>query len=112
MNIDIKPGSYPNSINLGSGGTVAVAILSAADFDATTVNPETVTLASAPVRLKGKGTPMASFEDIDVDGLLDIVVHVSTEALEIIETDEVAVLEGYTFDGIPFRGTDTVRIVP
>ncbi len=55
---------------------------------------------------------MASFEDIDVDGLLDIVVHVSTEALEIIETDEVAVLEGYTFDGIPFRGTDTVRIVP
>jgi hypothetical protein len=47
-----------------------VAILSAPDFDATTVDPETVTLASAPVKLKGKGTPLFSFEDIDEDGTL------------------------------------------
>jgi hypothetical protein len=36
--IDIKPGSDPNSINLGSRGTVPVAILSTQDFDATTVD--------------------------------------------------------------------------
>ena len=34
--IDIKPGSYPNSINLKSNGKVPVAILSSPTFDATT----------------------------------------------------------------------------
>ncbi len=45
---DIKPGSFPNSINVGAGGNVPVAIFSSSTFDATTVDPTTVTLASAP----------------------------------------------------------------
>ena len=70
VDIDIKPGSDPNSINLGSNGNVPVAILSSADFDATTVDPYTVTLAGAEVSLKGKAqTPMASVEDVNGDGL-------------------------------------------
>ena len=52
--IDIKPGSFPNSINLGSNGVVPVAILSTDTFDASTVDPFTVTLAGAAVRMKGK----------------------------------------------------------
>ncbi|HMH53502.1 MAG TPA: SBBP repeat-containing protein [Candidatus Acidoferrum sp.] len=112
VGIDIKPHSFPNSINLGSNGTVPVAILSTATFDARTVNPLTVTLASAPVKLKGKGTPMASFEDVNGDGRLDLVVHVETEALQMGETDSTAVLEGQTFTGRTIRGTDSVRIVP
>ena len=111
VTIDIKPGSFPNSINLGSGGTVPVAILSTATFNATTVDPLSVTLASAPVRLKGKGTPMASSQDVNGDGRLDLVVHVDTTALELSETDTVAVLEGRTFDGKAIRGTDSVRVV-
>ena len=111
VSIDIKPGSYPNSINLGSQGNVSVAIFSAADFDATNVDPTTVTLEGASVRLKGKGIPMSSFEDVDGDGLLDIVVHVDTSALLISSGDTEAILEGETFDGVRIRGTDTVRIV-
>ena len=112
VTIDIKPGSFPNSINLGSGGTVPVAIFSTTTFDATNVNPTTVTLASAPAKLTGKGKPMASVQDVNGDGLPDLLVHVETQALQLSETDTVAVLRGKTFDGKTIRGTDSVRVVP
>lgn len=112
VSIDIKPGSDDNTINLGSKGTVPVAIFSTSDFDATTVDPMTVTLASAPVKLKGKGTPQASTEDVNGDGLLDLVVHVSTEALQLSETATEAVLEGETFDGTKIKGVDIIKVVP
>ncbi len=111
VNIDIKPGSDPNSIYLGSQGNVPVAIFSSPDFDATNIDPVTVTLAGASVMLKGKGTPMASFEDINEDGLLDIVVHVDTTALELSLGDTDAILEGVTYAGVRIRGTDTVRVI-
>lgn len=111
VTIDIKPGSLPNSINLGSNGTVPVAVLSTVAFDASTVDPTTVTLASAPVKLKGKGTPMASLSDVNDDGLLDLVVHVETQAFQLSYGDTLATLEGETFDGMSIRGVDTVRIV-
>lgn len=111
VEIDIKPGSFPNSINVGSNGKVPVAILSSPDFDATQVDPLSITLASGGVWLKGNGTPMASFSDVNGDGLTDIVVHVATDSLLLTNTDTNAVLEGETFDGIAFTGTDTIRIV-
>ncbi len=112
VDIDIKPGTYPNTINLGSSGTVPVAILSSSTFDATTVDPTTVTLAGASVALKGKGTPQSTVQDINGDGRLDLVVHVTTDALQLSDTDTEAVLEGQTYSGQLIRGSDTVRIVP
>jgi hypothetical protein len=112
VTIDIKPGSYPNTINLGSNGVVPVAIMSTSTFDARTVDPTTVTLANAAVRLTGKGKPLASFQDVNGDGRLDLVVHVETSALELTSTDTVAVLKGRTFSGQPVKGSDSVRIVP
>src|ERR1044071_1180859 len=44
--IDIQPGIFPNTVNLGSGGKVAVAIFGGPDSDATTIDPATVTLAT------------------------------------------------------------------
>jgi photosystem II stability/assembly factor-like uncharacterized protein len=110
--VDIKPGSYPNAINLGSNGTVPVAILSDSAFDATTVDPLTVTLAGATVKLRGKGTPMSSCQDVNTDGRLDLVVHVTTEALELTETSVEAILEGATYGGRRIKGSDTVKVVP
>ena len=110
--IDIKPGSFPNSINLGSQGNVPVAIFSSPSFDATTIDPSTVTLASAPVKLKGKGNPMASSEDVNGDGLLDLIVHVDTSTLALTDTSVDAVLEAQTTSGQIVIGTDSVRIVP
>ena len=111
VSIDIKPGSFPNSINLGSNGTVAVAIFSTSTFDALTIDPLTVTLASAAVELRGKGTPMASAQDLNGDGRADLVVHVDTASLQLSDTDTDAVLKGKTFGGKAIQGLDTVRIV-
>lgn len=83
--IDIKPNSYPNNINLGSHGVVPVAILSINEpyFDATLISPDTVFLAGSGVRVRGKGNKyLASEEDVDGDGLLDLVVKVETENLD------------------------------
>ncbi len=115
VTIDIKPGTFPNSINLGSNGVVPVAILSTPTFDARTVDPLTVLLAGANVKVKGKGTPMASFQDVNGDGLLDLVVHVSTDAFELTGGDTQAFLQGKTFStfgGAQVIGSDSVRIVP
>jgi hypothetical protein len=43
---------------------------------------------------------------------MDLVVHVSTEALELTGTDVRAFLEGRTFGNRAVIGTDTLRVVP
>jgi len=122
VSIDIKPGGDPNSINPinpKSQGTVPVAILTKGDFDATTVDPMTVTLAGAHVKLKKNGMPMAAYEDVNGDGRADLVVHVSTqELIQDLRLDESSTevvlreLRGQTFDKMPITGRDKVRIVP
>ena len=113
VNIDIKPGEEPNSINLGSNGKVPVAILSSPTFDASTVDPASVTLAGSKVALKGKGDKyMAAVQDVNGDRLPDLIVHVDTMAFQLTAGDTEAVLEGKTYAGLCIRGTDTVRIVP
>ncbi|MHC4646199.1 MAG: right-handed parallel beta-helix repeat-containing protein [Planctomycetota bacterium] len=114
VDIDIKPGSYPNAINLGSHGLVPVAILSSAEFDATTVDPETVELAGAGVAVRGKSNKyMAQQEDVNGDGLVDLINHVATENLDPNSLqDGYAVLIGTTFGGEEITGTDEITIVP
>jgi hypothetical protein len=109
VDIDIKPYSDPSSINLDALTHVPVAIFSSSDFDATTVDPSTVTLDGAPVRLKNDGTPHFYLDDVNGDGLTDMVVQVSTAGLT---PDSVeATLMGKTTDGETIIGVDPVTIV-
>jgi len=110
--IDIKPGSYPNSINLGGSGVVPVAILTTPDFDAATVDPFTVALAGSTVRLKGKSGNAGSLEDVDGDSDLDLVVQVYIDALDLSPGDAEAILTAFTYAGLPITGSDSIRIVP
>ena len=114
VEIDIKPGSYPNAINLGSQGFIPVAILSSSDFDATTVDPDTVELAGAGVAMRGKGDKyLAHEEDVNGDGLLDLVCKVETENLD-PETFQYGFVDltGQTYDGASIKGEDEIIIVP
>jgi hypothetical protein len=111
--IDIKPGAYPNSINLGSAGVIPVAILSSETFDARTIDPESVRLAGAAVRMVGKsGKLLCHEEDVNGDGHVDLVCQVETVELAIEPGESVAMLVATTASGQTVRGEDSVRIVP
>jgi len=114
VEIDIKPGDYPNVINLGSRGQIPVAILSSVEFDATEVDPATVLLAGASVAIKGKAEHLlAHDEDVNGDGLLDLYLQVETENLNPDELqDGYAYLTGETYDGVKVVGCDEITIVP
>ena len=109
MAIDIKPGSYPNSINLRSRGQIPVAILTtstaqdgSADFDAILVDPETVLFAdAAPVH--------SALEDVDGDGDRDLILHFRTQEVAIEPEDTAAKLTGLTYLKEEFFGLDSVR---
>jgi len=110
--IDIRPGEYPNTINPRSRGSVPVAIFGAPGLDAWMIDPATVTLAGAPVRTTGQAGYQVSIGDLNGDGLADLLVHVSTEAMQIGPADTEAVLEGRTYDGQQIVGRDSIRVVP
>ncbi|GAB4531875.1 MAG: hypothetical protein Kow0063_11710 [Anaerolineae bacterium] len=105
VEIDIKPGSDPNSINLKSKGVVPVAVLTTDDFDASNVDPTTVLFAGAsPVRW--------TLEDVDGDGDMDMLFHFKTQELGLDAGSTEATLTGDTVDGQQIEGTDSVNIVP
>jgi hypothetical protein len=105
ISIDIKPGSGPNSTNLGSRGVIPVAILTTPAFDAADVDPETVVFEGASPVHHGP-------EDVDEDGDLDLVMHFRTQETEIAGDATEACLTGQTFSGQPVQGCDVIRIVP
>jgi len=114
VTVDIKPGSEVNPINLKSQGVIPVAVLSSDTFDATRIDPATVLLAGAGVAVGGDdGRYVAAAEDVNGDGILDLVLHMETEELDPAQLAEgYAVLTGSTVDGVPFEGQDIITIVP
>ena len=115
VEIDVKPGSDPNSINLASNGVIAVAIFTTDDFDAALVDASTVVFAGASAVC---GAP----EDVDGDGDLDMVLYFRVQDTNLPEIyaqwlaqdpgsshQQLAVsLTGETIDGEAFLGTDAV----
>ena len=55
---------------------------------------------------------MATITDVDRDGFMDLVLHMEVEALYLDASDTVAIVEGRTTGGVPFRGADTIRVLP
>ena len=108
VDIDIKPGSFPNSINPRSKGVIPVAILTTATFDATTVDPLSVKFGPAgATESHGRG----HIEDVDGDGDQDLVLHFRTQDTGIQCGYTSASLTGNTFDGAEIQGSDLIRTV-
>jgi len=107
VQIDIKPGSNPNSINPDSEGVIPVAILTTPDFDAYFVDAETVRFGPL-----GAWAEHWALEDVDGDGDEDMILHFRTQDTGIRAGDTEAELTGKTWDGMDIYGSDSVRTVP
>lgn len=108
--IDIRPGNFPNSINLKSKGVIPVAILTTPIFDATTVDVTTVSFAGAPP-VHDMSDPLVVADhqhDVDLDGDIDFVFHFAVQETNILSGNISATLKLKTLDGVRIRCTDSI----
>ena len=108
VEIDIKPHSGPNNLNPQGGGPIGVAVLSNPSFDARSLDPATVRFgpAEAPEIPERRQT-----QDINHDGLLDVVFRFTISATGIPCGATSATLTGQTTGGISIQGSDSVNTV-
>ena len=113
VDIDIKPGSDPNSINTRSMGVVPVAILGSESFDVTNIDVSTLVFGpagAAPAHdLSNPNTYSDHLQDVNDDGFLDLVSHYPQKETGIVCGDTEATISAELFDGTPIEGTDSVN---
>lgn len=127
IEIDIKPGSFPNSVNLKSKGLTPIAIHTTDDFDAIDVVPMSVRLGECdpplePVKYElydcdefpnpDYGDPeFPDAPEMIGDGDLDWVFYFETRVLACLgDVTEVA-LTGITVENISIEGTSDISFV-
>jgi hypothetical protein len=121
VNVDIKPTSWPNPLNVAGKGVLPVAILGTEDFDVTQIDPATILLEGvAPLRwafedVATPGDPLAG-----PDGFMDLSLKFDTQEIvaalgDVNDGDEIILhLMGNLkaeFDGASIVGEDVVRII-
>ena len=118
MNIEIKPGATIIApLNPKAKGNIPVALLSSrddagrVDFNALNVDRSSITFGSTGnekslLRCGKEG------EDVNGDGLLDLVCHFDNQAASFDADDERGEIKGSTTDGMPFEGRGPLKIVP
>jgi hypothetical protein len=110
ISIQIKPGSGEEApVNPRSKGSIPVALMSSADFDALKVDHASVTFG-----VNGDERSLARCnkegEDINGDGKLDLVCHFDNQAAAFEPGDFEGIVKGRSDKGL-FEGRGYVRIV-
>jgi hypothetical protein len=126
VNIDIKPSSCPNPLNVNDKGVLPVAILGSEDFDVFNIDP-------ASIRLEGVAPVRSSYEDVTTpmpidaeicdcttegpDGYLDLTLKFKVQEIvaalvEVNDGEELELtLTGVLHDGTPIEGKDCILII-
>jgi len=110
VEIDIKPGSDPNSINPSLEGDLPVTIKGSYSFDVANVDVTTLAFGRYGAPLEHSHGP--HFEDLNTDGFTDLMAHFRVEDTGIAFGDMEACITGETLGGRLFEGCDAIRTVP
>jgi hypothetical protein len=109
LNIDIKPENNPNRINSDGRGVIPVAILGSEDFDVMTLDPSTVQMDGQGVRMRGKSGRAGSYEDVNDDGHIDLVVQIEDEDVY-TTADTIGIVTAETWEGKLIGGQDSISV--
>jgi VCBS repeat-containing protein len=113
LTIDVLPYSSSNTISSSGSGRTEVAILSTADFSVQSLDLTTLRFGRTglenSLRWK-KGSPEYRYEDVNNDGLLDVIVLFERDLMGFHAGDTEAHLTGQTLDGTEIAGEDDVNL--
>jgi hypothetical protein len=111
LDIDFKPDDTQNLFKLGSKGAVPVVIYGTNTLDATRIDPLTLRLSGAVVKVNKAGKPQVTTEDVDGDGLPDLVAHFDSAGIRLTVESNSILLSGMTFDFRQIAGSADVRVM-
>ena len=127
IDVNVHPNSDPNPVNTGSGGSTPVAIFGSATFNVYDIDTASLTLGDAKVKVVGKkSNELCSYEDIGSydeayfdklnptpDGYPDLLCKFFTVDIfgEGVSGEEVPIKITGEINGLPFEGSDVVKIV-
>lgn len=112
VNIDIKPDSDSNCLNMNGHGVIPVAIFGNSGFDVNDINLDSLSFAGLKVRIRGKRGSLCSFEYVNDDEFLDLVCHFEDNLDNWEPRDGIAGLTGKLQNGKSFEGTDSICVIP
>lgn len=112
VQIDIKPNDDTNALKPQQRAPLPVVVFGSPVFDATSIDPASVTLTSAALKTKGKGDRyMYKIKDINGDGFMDYVASVVIDRFAIPpgSLSQLLTLRAVTFTGQQLEGQDAIR---
>ncbi|MEJ2482337.1 MAG: hypothetical protein P8049_04255 [Gemmatimonadota bacterium] len=119
VRIDVRPYSAANRIPLNAGGTIPVALLGTAEFDVTTVDAASLAFGPAggpwtpPIHdLSVPGVVDDHMQDVNADGIADLLTHYRLLDLAFADGDELGCLAGQTLARTPLEGCESITTRP
>lgn len=107
VQISVKPGDSPTTIERGRDGMIPVAVLSTAEFDAATIDPTTLRVGPTGT----EAVPVRSMlSDVNTDERPDLMLLVRLRDLQVTCDVKAIWVKGETRAGVEIEGSEAVTV--